>query len=232
MTIPVIAEEIGAPALLQLGGGVRSPLLPGNLAAEGAAALLTGILMVSTQAPGACRKAFDAASLIAAGHTDEPSSANGLHHGRPARGTAPRAQGRSRCLGAKVSCSTGSALVRRVLSVGCGPGVILRFGRPIWIIHQGNWNHISRERLQQARERNRDNSRVQFCLRQCAGDGVSVQQFRPGLLPYVAPIPEGKGKAVSDMARVLQARRHVLLQDLDGQLLWHYPEDPPVPANA
>jgi SAM-dependent methyltransferase len=37
-----------------------------------------------------------------------------------------------------------------------------------------------------------------------------------------------KEKAVSEMARICKPGGTVLLQDLDGQLLWHYPEDPSV----
>jgi SAM-dependent methyltransferase len=37
-----------------------------------------------------------------------------------------------------------------------------------------------------------------------------------------------KERAVSEMARVCKPGGTVLLQDLDGQLLWHYPDDPEV----
>jgi len=37
-----------------------------------------------------------------------------------------------------------------------------------------------------------------------------------------------KESAIKEMARVCKLGGTVLLQDLDGQLLWHYPEDPGV----
>jgi len=152
----------------------------------------------------------------------------------PARGTAARsAKVDPVCLGAK------KYLAHRVLP-WCGgpfpwgavPGGHFCARSSIWIHPSGQTeSDISRERLQQAREREiADNSRVQFVLRRCGRRwSFSVPTvFDLSTCRYVAPIPEGKGKkAVSEMARVCQAlAAPFLLQDLDGQLLWHYPEDP------
>jgi SAM-dependent methyltransferase len=115
-----------------------------------------------------------------------------------------------------------------ILSVGCGPGVILRAVTQLDSSIRATGIDVSENRLQQARERNRENSRVKFVC----GDARSME-FRSDsfdlvycrmLLQYL----KEKERAVSEMARVCKPGGTVLLQDLDGQLLWHYPEDPSV----
>lgn len=112
-----------------------------------------------------------------------------------------------------------------ILSVGCGPGVILRSVTQLDSSIKATGIDVSEDRLQQARERNRENSRVKFVC----GDAQSME-FRSNsfdlvycrmLLQYL----KEKERAVSEMARVCKPGGTVLLQDLDGQLLWHYPED-------
>ena len=115
-----------------------------------------------------------------------------------------------------------------VLSVGCGPGVILRSVANLDSSIKATGIDISSDRLQQARERNRDNPRVQFVC----GDAQSMEfqsdrfdlVYCRMLLQYL----KEKERAVCEMARVCKPGGTVLLQDLDGQLLWHYPEDPSV----
>src|SRR5438477_12142165 len=115
-----------------------------------------------------------------------------------------------------------------ILSVGCGPGVILRAVTQVDSSIKSTGIDVNEGRLQQAREKNRENSRVRFVC----GDAQSME-FRSNsfdlvycrmLLQYL----KEKERAVSEMARVCKPAGTVLLQDLDGQLLWHYPEDPSV----
>ena len=115
-----------------------------------------------------------------------------------------------------------------VLSVGCGPGVILSAVTNLDASIRATGIDVSEVRLQQAREKNRENPRVQFVC----GDAHSME-FKSDnfdlvycrmLLQYL----KEKERAVSEMARVCKPGGTVLLQDLDGQLLWHYPEDPSV----
>jgi len=113
-----------------------------------------------------------------------------------------------------------------VLSVGCGPGVILG---AICALHpsvRGTGIDISPDRVTEAIRRNRDNPRTRFVC----GDAQAMQ-FPPGsfdlvysrmLLQYL----QKKECAVTELVRVCRPGGTVLLQDLDGQLLWHYPEDP------
>lgn len=112
-----------------------------------------------------------------------------------------------------------------VLSVGCGPGVILKAICELDPTLRGTGIDLSAERVEEAKRRNRGNPHARFVC----GDAHAME-FATGsfdvvycrmLLQY---LPE-KERAVAEMARVCAPGGTVLLQDLDGQLLWHYPED-------
>ena len=115
-----------------------------------------------------------------------------------------------------------------VLSVGCGPGVILRAVANLDPSIRATGIDISGDRLQQAAEKNRENTRVQFVC----GDAQSLEfQSNSFDLVYCRMLLQylkEKERAVREMARVCKPGGTVLLQDLDGQLLWHYPENPAV----
>jgi len=112
-----------------------------------------------------------------------------------------------------------------VLSVGCGPGVILGAVCDLHPSVRGTGLDLSQERLKEAAQNNRDNPKVRFVQ----GDAQALQfpansfdlVYCRMLLQY---LPDKK-RAVQEMARVCRPGGTVLLQDLDGQLLWHYPED-------
>jgi ubiquinone/menaquinone biosynthesis C-methylase UbiE len=112
-----------------------------------------------------------------------------------------------------------------VLSVGCGPGVILSAVTNLDSSIRATGIDVSEVRLLQAKERNRENSRVHFVC----GDAQSMEfQSNSFDLVYCRMLLQylkEKARAVSEMARVCKPGGTVLLQDLDGQLLWHYPED-------
>lgn len=113
-----------------------------------------------------------------------------------------------------------------VLSVGCGPGVILNAVAELHPSLRATGIDISADRIQQAIQRNRDNPRLKFV----GGDAQAMPLpsdtydlvYSRMLLQYLRE----KQKAVAEMVRVCKPGGTVLLQDLDGQLLWHYPEDP------
>jgi len=115
-----------------------------------------------------------------------------------------------------------------VLSVGCGPGVILSAVTNLDSSIRATGIDVSDVRLQQAKERNRENSRAQFVC----GDAQSMEfQSNSFDLVYCRMLLQylkEKERAVSEMVRVCKPGGTVLLQDLDGQLLWHFPEDPSV----
>ncbi|HKV81910.1 MAG TPA: methyltransferase domain-containing protein [Candidatus Sulfotelmatobacter sp.] len=113
----------------------------------------------------------------------------------------------------------------KVLSVGCGPGVILREVSELHPSVHATGMDISADRVREAIQRNRENPRLNFVR----GDAQAMQLpsssfdlvYSRMLLQYLRE----KEKAVAEMVRVCKPGGVVLLQDLDGQLLWHYPED-------
>src|SRR5207302_6481982 len=119
-----------------------------------------------------------------------------------------------------------------VLSVGSGPGVILRAVSNLDSSIRATGVDVSEGRLQQAREKNRENPRVKFVC----GDAHAMEfqsnsfdlVYSRMLLQYLRE----KEQAVAEMTRVCKPGGTVLLQDLDGQLLWHYPEDAGVQRTA
>jgi ubiquinone/menaquinone biosynthesis C-methylase UbiE len=113
-----------------------------------------------------------------------------------------------------------------VLSAGCGPGSILKSLAASSSVVSATGLDLSPLRLQQAMERVERHSRVRFTCGDARQMPFASHSFdlvyTRMLLQY---LPE-KEQAVAEMVRVCRPGGVVLLQDLDGQLLWHYPEEP------
>lgn len=112
-----------------------------------------------------------------------------------------------------------------VLSVGCGPGVILNEVSELHPSIHATGVDVSADRVREAIQRNRENPRLTFVrgdaqAMQFPSDSFDVVYSRM-LLQYLRE----KERAVAEMVRVCKPGGLVVLQDLDGQLLWHYPED-------
>jgi ubiquinone/menaquinone biosynthesis C-methylase UbiE len=116
----------------------------------------------------------------------------------------------------------------KILSVGCGPGVRLRELCAIDPSIEATGIDSSAVRVEQAIQRNRVSPRLKFMR----GDAHSLPfpcdsfdlVYARMLFEYLVD----KEQAAREMARVCRLGGRVLLQDLDGQLLWNYPEDPVV----
>jgi ubiquinone/menaquinone biosynthesis C-methylase UbiE len=120
----------------------------------------------------------------------------------------------------------------QVLSVGCGPGVILAAVTATHASTSGTGIDISAERVRQAVERNRGNSRVKFVCGDAQAMEFPSNSFDLVYCRMLLQYLKNKEQAVAEMVRVCKPGGTVLLQDLDGQLLWHYPEDAGVQKTA
>ena len=115
----------------------------------------------------------------------------------------------------------------KVLDVGCGPGVILREIAELEPTIQVTGLEISPDRVRIAADRHAG-TRITFA----SGDAHAMQ-FASHSFDFVYSrmlfqyLPD-KQAALAEMVRVCRPGGSVLLQDLDGQLLWHYPESPNV----
>lgn len=114
---------------------------------------------------------------------------------------------------------------RRVLDVGCGPGVITAKIARRYANLEIVGIDLSAERIKEA-----ENNFTHLPNAKAQRAGANALPFADGsfdliycrfLLEYL-PDPVG---AIGEMARVCKPNGKVLLQDLDGQLLWHYPQD-------
>lgn len=114
----------------------------------------------------------------------------------------------------------------RVLDVGCGPGVIAaEVSRSCPALEVVGFD-LSHERIAAAKERHAGIPGLSFeqgdVMDLPFTDGAFDLVYCRFLLEY---LPD-KSRAVSEMVRVLRPGGRIILQDLDGQLVWHYPVDP------
>jgi ubiquinone/menaquinone biosynthesis C-methylase UbiE len=112
-----------------------------------------------------------------------------------------------------------------VLSVGCGPGVILNEVSELHPSVRATGIDISADRVKEAIQRNHENPRLKFVRGDAQAMPFPSNSFDLVYSRMLLQYLREKEKAVAEMARVCRPGGIVLLQDLDGQLLWHYPED-------
>jgi SAM-dependent methyltransferase len=119
-----------------------------------------------------------------------------------------------------------------VLSVGCGPGVVLAAVARTDSSIKATGVDVSAERVRQAIARNQGNPRMQFVPGDAQAMEFPSNRFDLVYCRMLMQYLREKQKAVAEMTRVCKPGGTVLLQDLDGQLLWHYPEDAEVQQTA
>jgi ubiquinone/menaquinone biosynthesis C-methylase UbiE len=119
-----------------------------------------------------------------------------------------------------------------VLSVGCGPGVILREVCALDESIKATGIDVSMERVKEAKLKNHGHPQLNFVRGDAQAMELPSDRFDLVYSRMLLEYLKDKEGAVREMARVCKRGGTVLLQDLDGQLLWHYPEDPVVQSTA
>jgi SAM-dependent methyltransferase len=119
-----------------------------------------------------------------------------------------------------------------VLCVGCGPGHLLREICTLNPAVKGTGLDISAHRIEEAKRRNAGITQLQFVRGDAQAIGFESNRFDVVYSRMLLEYLKDKQAAVREMVRVCKRGGTVLLQDLDGQLLWHYPEDPMVQSMA
>lgn len=114
---------------------------------------------------------------------------------------------------------------QEVLCVGCGPGSILRAISASHPTIRATGIDISQKRIEQARAKNTDYPNLQFFCGNATEMQFPRRTFDVVITRMLLQYLSQKEKAVAEMVRVAKPGAIVLLQDLDGQLIWHYPED-------
>ena len=119
-----------------------------------------------------------------------------------------------------------------LLSVGCGPGVILREACALDRSIRATGLDISEERVQEAKQRNRENAQANFVRGDAQAMDFASNSFDLVYSRMLLEYLKNKEQAIGEMVRVCRPGGTLLLQDLDGQLLWHYPEDAVMQQNS
>ena len=115
---------------------------------------------------------------------------------------------------------------KRVLSVGCGPGVFLRELAALRPSAEFIGVDLSVDRIHEGglRLKGVPNARVQV------GDAQALPfesaSFDLVFCRFLMEYLPDKQRALEEMGRICRGGGKILLQDLDGQLVWHSPEDP------
>ena len=119
-----------------------------------------------------------------------------------------------------------------VLSVGCGPGVILRQLCSADPSVQATGIDISSDRVQEASHKGKLNKRLKFVSGDAHAMPFPANSFDLVYARMLFEYLTDKERAAAEMVRVCRPGGTVLFQDLDGQLLWNYPEDPSLQDTA
>jgi SAM-dependent methyltransferase len=112
-----------------------------------------------------------------------------------------------------------------VLEIGCGPGHLLRGAAEVQLEIFGTGIDLSYERIVEARQRSAGNHRLKFACANSQKLPLPSDVYDTAWCRHLLEYLPYREQAVSELHRVLRPGGTVLLQDLDGQFVWHYPQD-------
>jgi len=115
--------------------------------------------------------------------------------------------------------------IRSLLSVGCGPGVFLRELAEQYPEVDVVGVDISSSRISEAEKRLRGLPNARARVGNALSLPFEANSFDLVFCRFLLEYLPDKQLAVSEMARVCSPGGRLVLQDLDGQLVWHFPED-------
>lgn len=118
-----------------------------------------------------------------------------------------------------------------VLDVGCGPAVIASEISQHFPTASVTGLDQSEERLVVAQQNNLENLKVQLVSGSAAELPFGDASFDFVMCRFLLEYLPDKQAAINEMVRVLRPGGRLLLQDLDGQLLWHFPIDEDLQRN-
>jgi ubiquinone/menaquinone biosynthesis C-methylase UbiE len=113
----------------------------------------------------------------------------------------------------------------KVLCVGCGPGVILNEVCALDSSIRGTGVDISPERVEEAARRYRGSAQLKFMQGDAHKLPLPSENFDFVYSRMLFEYLKDKQGAAAELVRVCRPGGKVMLQDLDGQLVWNYPED-------
>lgn len=114
---------------------------------------------------------------------------------------------------------------KSILSVGCGPGVFLREIAEAHPHIEVVGVDVSQTRIADARKRLAGLGNARAYLGDALNLPFEANRFDLIFCRFLLEYLPDKPLAVHEMKRVCAPGGKVLLQDLDGQLVWHFPED-------
>jgi SAM-dependent methyltransferase len=118
--------------------------------------------------------------------------------------------------------------VRNLLSVGCGPGVFLRELSKSHPQMDVAGLDLSASRIRDAKQRLKGLPNARVYVGEATALPFEDNSFDLVFCRFLLEYLPDKLAAVREMARVCRPGGMVMLQDLDGQLVWHFPQDPAI----